>query len=165
MLKFCASLLILICTTSCTNFEPTKGKKLNAYYKLNDFEILFEKCVNCKQLLAYEAENKISSLIQSHGQQKPYTVKVKVEFLREAISIRSDSVSMRDKIILKISYNIIDNHQQKIVLQDQILQIDTRPLSKSTFADFISEEKLSVQLLEDAINDLKRKLIAFVLAQ
>ena len=165
MLKFHITFLILVFTAGCASFEPTKGKKPNAYYRLNDFKIIFDKCINCSQLLAYKAENKINSLIQNHSRHKQYTAKVQVEFLRKAISTRSDSVSMRDKILLKIKYDIIDNRQQEIVLTDQILQIDTRPLSKSTFTDFISEEKLSIQSLDEAINDLKHKLLVFTLEQ
>ena len=165
MLKLHIISIILFFTSSCSSLEPIKSKKLNAYYRLNDFKITFDKCINCSQLLTYEAENKISSLIKDYDLQKQYTAKVQVEFLREAISIRSDSVSMRDKVYLKIKYDIIDNTQKKVILTDQILQIDTKPLSKSTFADFISEEKLSIQLLDDAINDLKHKLIVFIIEQ
>ncbi|MDJ1407537.1 MAG: hypothetical protein MRQ13_04065 [Candidatus Midichloria sp.] len=161
MIKFQIILGILLFTVGCSSLEATKGKKLNTYYRLNDFEVVFKECKNCSQILTYEAAKKINSLVENYGHKKKYLVEVSVLFSREAISIRSDSVSMRDKISLRLKYEIIRN--KKIIRADQILQIDTKPLSKSTFSDFISEEKLSVQLLDDALNELKRKLIVFTL--
>ncbi|CAK6537356.1 MAG: hypothetical protein MRQ11_00410 [Candidatus Midichloria mitochondrii] len=161
MMKFQIILGILLFTVNCSSLEATKGKKLNACYRLNDFEVVFKECKNCSQILTYEAAEKINSLIENYGHKKKYLAEVSVLFSREAISIRSDSVSMRDKISLRLKYEIIRN--KKIIGADQILQIDTKPLSKSTFSDFISEEKLSVQLLDDALDELKRKLIVFTL--
>ncbi|WHQ46430.1 MAG: hypothetical protein MTP17_02860 [Candidatus Midichloria sp.] len=161
MIKFQIIFTIALFIMGCSSLEATKSQKSNASHRLNDFKIVFKECKNCSQILTYEAAEKINSLVADYGHKKKYLAKVSVIFLREAISIRSDSVSMRNKISLRLKYEIISN--KKTIGADQVLQIDTKPLSKSTFSDFISEEKLSVQLLDDAINELKRKLIVFTL--
>ena len=157
--------IIILLSSSCASVTPLNSSSNQHYYQLDDFELIGKECNNCEEQLRYAFNDTLATMLENQKEDKRYIVEVRATSRKERSSIRIDGTAMRSKALIKLEYQIIERTTKKIVYKNSLFQIDSVSTAISPFDDFSGSETLSIQLMIQALNELKARLVLFAMAK